>query len=524
MEENTQQAGLVVRDGFQGQESMQLAELASRATAEQARAMVESRFVMALKRPRNEDKFRLSILKECKRPEFAEAALWEKPVGAEKISGFSIRFVEAALRHWGNVYVSTETIYDDSTKRIVRVTVTDLEANLTYPKDIPISKQVERRRVRQGQNVLHKRQNSQGETVYVVEASEDELLMKEAALASKAIRTSGLRVLPPDVQAEARQLVERTLTDQNAKDPDAGRKKVADAFAYYNILPDQLADWLGRPFAQATPDELRQLTTVYNALKENEATWPELLEQRKGERAPAKEAAKEAAPASSAAGATATERLAAKVAAKQAAPAAASGPVVETTATVVATNTAPAAAPAAKEPEPEAAVPKASEEPEAADPASPALTADGMLKLREHLTAKQAELVQLIGKAKAEAVWTGRDGVKTLRGCRLQAHAQERLDAADRVVELAKLDFELVAAVRELASKAGAQAATAITDGLAVLKQTPFSRDVRAAHEALDTLLGHLQAHGKQDEEEVEDLPWGDAAKAPAAREPGEEG
>jgi len=516
MSDNTQQAGLVVRDGFQGQEQMQLAELSARAAAEQARAMVEARYVRALKKPRDIDRARITLLKDCKRTGFAEVARYAKPVGVDKVRGWSVRFAEAAARVMGNLTIEQLALYDDEQKRVLRIAVTDLETNTNNWKDITIEKRVERANA-SGRTVYGKRINSRGKPVYIVEATEDDFFNKESSIASKVRRQLILQLIPGDLLDECLDAVNATLASAEKQDPEGARKKVLDAFASVGIMPEQLGEYLGHPVAQLQPAELVELRESYAALRDGETTWRELLDAKLAERAPPATSSDASAPA---AATTATQRLAQKVQQKAAAPAL----VVETTATVVATSTAPAAAPAAKEPEPEAAAPKASEEPEAADPASPALTADGMLKLREHLTAKQAELVQLIGKAKAEAVWTGRDGVKTLRGCRLQAHAQERLDAADRVVELAKLDFELVAAVRELASKAGAQAATAITDGLAVLKQTPFSRDVRAAHEALDTLLGHLQAHGKQDEEEVEDLPWGDAAKAPAAREPGEEG
>jgi hypothetical protein len=45
----------------------------------------------------------------------------------------------------GNVLPESTIIYDDPQKRIVRVTVTDLEGNVTFSKDVVLEETVERR-------------------------------------------------------------------------------------------------------------------------------------------------------------------------------------------------------------------------------------------------------------------------------------------------------------------------------------------------------------------------------------------
>jgi hypothetical protein len=93
-------------------------------------------------------------------------------------------------------------IYDDATKRIVRMAITDLEANVTHFKDIVLEKTVERKD-KKGRAVLSQRMNSYGDVVYLVEATEDELLTKEAAITSKIERMLTLKILPADIQEEA---------------------------------------------------------------------------------------------------------------------------------------------------------------------------------------------------------------------------------------------------------------------------------------------------------------------------------
>src|SRR6185436_4716998 len=111
-------------------------EVASAAVAAKAEAIAKARYVMAYNRPRNINQARITILEACKRPAFAEVARYNKPVGGGTIDGFSIRFAEEAIKAMTNVAVDSTTLFEDSEKRIVQVSVTDLEANVTYGKDI----------------------------------------------------------------------------------------------------------------------------------------------------------------------------------------------------------------------------------------------------------------------------------------------------------------------------------------------------------------------------------------------------
>ena len=77
------------------------------------------------------------------------------------IQGLSIRFAEAALRMAGNIDVQMQAVFDDEWKRIVRITVMDLETNFAYTSEATIDKTVERRDAKDRQ-VLATRQNSEG--------------------------------------------------------------------------------------------------------------------------------------------------------------------------------------------------------------------------------------------------------------------------------------------------------------------------------------------------------------------------
>lgn len=257
-----------------------VAETASTAVAVQAKAAVEARYLMAMKNPRSWDVVRVRLLEACKRPGFASSARYSKPVGGKSIVGPSIRFAEEAMRAMGNLLVETMVVFDEHQRRIVRITTTDLESNLSYPTDILIDKTVERSSVRQGQVIVGQRLNSQGKAVYIVEATEDDLLVKQAALTSKTIRTSALRLLPSDILEDAMGEVATTLTTADAKDPTAARKRICDSFYELGVDPSDLEEYLGHKLDHTTPAELTLLRTVYQALRDGETTWPDVMETK----------------------------------------------------------------------------------------------------------------------------------------------------------------------------------------------------------------------------------------------------
>ncbi|NDB70882.1 MAG: hypothetical protein EB015_23295, partial [Methylocystaceae bacterium] len=193
--------------------------------------MIESRYVMAMRNPRNLDQVRQDLLKECSRPSFAhnKSALYVKPIG-KGVEGLGIRFVEVALRCYRNVLSESVMVYADEEREIHRVCVTDLENNCTWPMDITVNRTVERSKPSDDGSYISVRKNSFGRAVYTVPATDDDLLNKRQALISKAMRTAGLRVIPGDLQDEAEALIRKIRLDAASADPDAEKRKITDAF------------------------------------------------------------------------------------------------------------------------------------------------------------------------------------------------------------------------------------------------------------------------------------------------------
>jgi hypothetical protein len=301
-----QSGAAIQRAGF-GEQSLERRDRQSTALAERAKAEIQARFIIAMQRPRDIDDVRVRILRHCKRPGFAALAEYAKPLGGKTITGPSIRFVEMALQEFGNVEPDCTIIDDDDDKRTLRISVMDLERNVTYHQDVIVEKIVERRSST-GYTVLGSRTNSYGDKVFIVRATEDDLLTKQSAIESKRIRTLGLRILPGDIVDEAMAACRGTRKQKDAADPDAARKALADAFASINVMPRHLEDFLGHPVDQSSPAELDELRMAYATVRDGEARWMDLVESKRADRGEVDEPSRTAETAAS----KVRDRLAAK--------------------------------------------------------------------------------------------------------------------------------------------------------------------------------------------------------------------
>lgn len=264
------------------------------AMAAKQKAMVEAKYMMALARPRDLDKVRQDMLKDARRPNFANVAIYHKPVG-KGVEGPSIRFVEAAIRNMKNIDIESSTISEDDERRIIRVEVTDLESNTTYSQEVTVTKTIERSKLPQGENPIRVRTNSSGKLVYILHGTDDDILNKQNALISKAVRTLGLRHIPGEIVDEALFCIRQTMAQQDAQNPDAAKNRIIDAFAQIGVAVEMLKDYVGHELSALDPNELQTLRAIYSAIKDGETTWKAVMDDKAEKEAEAKAAKKPAA-------------------------------------------------------------------------------------------------------------------------------------------------------------------------------------------------------------------------------------
>lgn len=262
---------------MQNEKAVQIyADPAAVAAAETAKARIQSAYIMSMQRPRNEDQARVRILEACKRPAFAERVEFSKPVAGKAIKGPSVRFAELALREWSNVLSDVQVVYEDDKVRRVKVSVIDLETNASFSREFQVSKTVERRKA-DDREVMGERVNTNGEKVYIVRATDDEVDNKVSAMVSKLLRNEGLRLIPSDIVDEALETARATLRNRDARDPAAAKKQVIDAFAELGLKPKDLEAYLGHKTDVLAPAELQELRGIYRAIKDGEATWADYM-------------------------------------------------------------------------------------------------------------------------------------------------------------------------------------------------------------------------------------------------------
>lgn len=292
-------AGEVIRQEFDARQVERSAETQSAAVAAREQAAIQARYVVAMRNPRDTENFRVALLKECRRPGFAEIAEYNRPVGKKRdpatgewheqyAIGPSVHLIRTAVSLYWNMMVDSATMYESADTRIIHAYTLDLQTNVSQARTIVVSKVIEKRGQKKGKeigppesrDVVGERVNTYGEKVYMVIATDDEVRVKESRLIAIAQRENGRAILPRDIIDEARMIARATVAKQDAADPDAALRKLVDAFAELNVKPADLAEFLGHQLDKIVPAELKDLRGVFVSLRDGETTWTEVMSVR----------------------------------------------------------------------------------------------------------------------------------------------------------------------------------------------------------------------------------------------------
>lgn len=287
---NTGGGMMQATEGADGSRSITAVSAQAHALAARQASEIQAQYVFARQNPRDLETVRLSLVKRCKGSRFASVARYRKPQGKRKndetgvweqqfVEGWSIRFVEEAIKTMGNLREQTSVVSDDEDKRIVCVSLVDLETMTSYSEEVPVPKRVERKELKRNQVPLGLRTNTYGETVYLLPATDDETRMAQARLVSMTLRTLGLRLIPGDILDECLDEVRETSRKDVTTDPNEARKKLVDAFDQIGVKPKDLVEYLGgRPLDALTPDLILELRAVYQAVTGEGVRWRDVLE------------------------------------------------------------------------------------------------------------------------------------------------------------------------------------------------------------------------------------------------------
>ena len=245
------------------------------AAAESAKAQIQCAYMMALQCPRSYFAAEQAVVKACENPLFAEKVEYKLPRGGTTISGPTIRLAELIRREWRNIFTTERVMHDDERQMIVQVTAMDLETNSIETAEVVIPKTVERRYVKDGQEIISERENSLGKKVYTVRATDSDVDMMRKAMISKALRNAIFRLVPAELVQIAIATARQTIQTADAKDPKEAIRRLIFCFEEQGVSIDKIEKEIGHTLEKANTADVKKLRGLYKQML-NGASWDDL--------------------------------------------------------------------------------------------------------------------------------------------------------------------------------------------------------------------------------------------------------
>lgn len=223
---------------------------ASQQTVKEIQA-VRDRMLIARGYPRDASQSQARIAQSCKRPSFAEAAIYKVPRSGGTVEGPSIQLALEVARQWGNmdICMGREIPQDDDKKTVIEVSATDTETNFHVSEML---------------SVKHVRYSKQGGLKPLT--NPDDIYLICSARASKRVRECILKVVPRDVTDLAIEQCRQTSAS------NAGLElRVAGMvakFAKLGVTESMLTDHLKKPLKDIVAGDLQDLAGIYTDLNE----------------------------------------------------------------------------------------------------------------------------------------------------------------------------------------------------------------------------------------------------------------
>jgi hypothetical protein len=240
--------------GFEDVGVVQIDEREVGAVAATAReeAEIKAAIVLARRFPRDENAAYTRIIKACKRPSFAEGAMYSFPRGNQIVTGPSVQLAREIARCWGNIRYGLRVVSIDDQMVHIRGYAYDAETNAYVEAEDKFSKLIYRR--------------GRG-WVQPDERELRELINRRGAI---LIRNCILQVVPSDIVEDAQRVVQETLRkaaqgeiDQNRED---AIRRLALAFDGLGVSTEVLERYLGHPLSAITAEEIAHLRGVYKSI------------------------------------------------------------------------------------------------------------------------------------------------------------------------------------------------------------------------------------------------------------------
>lgn len=189
----------------------------------------------------------------CARPGLANAAMYSFPRGGQTVKGPTIRLAEELARCWGNIEYGIKELSQKDGYSEMLAFAWDLETNTKSTQTF---------------TVKHERHKKNGIDSLTDPRDIYELTANNGA---RRLRARILAVLPPDLVESAIEKCAETLAG-NSDVPLVDRaKKMVVAFSQQGVTQAMIEARLTHALDAITPDELVDMLSIYNAIKNNES-------------------------------------------------------------------------------------------------------------------------------------------------------------------------------------------------------------------------------------------------------------
>jgi hypothetical protein len=212
-------------------------------------AEVQAAVVMAKKFPRDQFTAFNKIQTACERKGLAESAVYAYPRGGQTVSGPSIRLAESMAQLWGNLDYGIRELSRTADKSVAEAYAWDLETNVRSTRIFEIP---------------HERHTRSGS--YKLTDPRD-IYENVANQGSRRVRACILQIIPGDVTEAAVAKCKKTVTSGTEPIVDRIRKMLA-GFEKQGVKQAHVEKRLGHAIDITTSDELFELVTVFNAIKD----------------------------------------------------------------------------------------------------------------------------------------------------------------------------------------------------------------------------------------------------------------
>lgn len=220
---------------------------------------VKAQVIIAKEYPRDRRVSVDEILKECARPDFADAAVYSYPRGKEMVTGPSIRLAEQMANAWGNNKFGWEMLDRKRGENgrgysVVRCSAWDLEKNVFINRQFTVE---------------HWRQTKSGGYALTDDRDIYEL---EANMAARRLRACILQMIPGEVTAVAVNACRKTSSTGLAKAMEDPRQRsviitqTAKVYEKMGIKQNDLEEFLNTRVDDWNADHMLRLKELKNSL------------------------------------------------------------------------------------------------------------------------------------------------------------------------------------------------------------------------------------------------------------------